>query len=168
MTLKTKQILIDMLTDRGYVITDNSVDDKVICKNRDSTLIGLISQVEKLNINIIKEYIKLIEQLNIPKCIIVYNNCITSSAKKVIDNLQHLDIEVFNENELQYNITLHKYVRPHIKIEGDEFDTINSKYGKHLPIILASDPVSRYYNFKKGDIIKIIRRNDIIAYRVVK
>ena len=75
---------------------------------------------------------------------------------------------LFNENELQYNITLHKYVRPHIKIEGDEFDTINSKYGKHLPIILASDPVSRYYNFKKGDIIKIIRRNDIIAYRVVK
>lgn len=168
MSSKTKEVLTEMLTDRGYVITDNSVDDKLIAQDQTSQLIVLISQVDKLNINIIKEYIKLIEELKIPKCIIVYNNCITASAKKVIQNLYHINIEVFNENELQYNITHHKYVKPHIKIEGDEFDKINTKYGKNLPILLSSDPVSRYYNFKKGDIIKIIRKHDIVAYRVVR
>ena len=106
MSTKTKEVVIDMLTDRGYVITDNSVDDKLIAQDSQSSLIVLISSVDKLNINIIKEYIKLIEQLQITRCIIVYNNCITSSAKKVIENLQHIDIEVFNENELQYNICL--------------------------------------------------------------
>jgi len=168
MSSKTKEIIIDMLTDRGYVIKDNSVDDKLIAQDSTSSLIVLISSVDKLNINIIKEYIKLIEQLKITRCIIVYNNCITSSAKKVIENLQHIDIEVFNKNELQYNITHHKYYRPHIKIKDQEFDLINKKYGKNLPVLLSTDPVSRYFNFKKGDIIKIIRKYDIIAYRIVK
>ena len=168
MSTKTKEVVIDMLTDRGYVITDNSVDDKLIAQDSQSSLIVLISSVDKLNINIIKEYIKLIEQLQITRCIIVYNNCITSSAKKVIENLQHIDIEVFNENELQYNITHHKYYRPHEKIKDKEFEIINKKYGKNLPIILSTDPVSRYFNFKKGDIIKITRKHDIISYRIVK
>ena len=166
---KVKSTLQDMLTDRGYVITDNSVEDKMIAKNiYGEEIMVLISMVEKLNINIIKDYIKLIEQLNIPKCIIVYRDQITSSARKVIQNLLHINIEVFTFDELQYNLTLHQYVRPHIKIKDEELKTISEKYGKNLPILLSTDPVSRYYNLKRGDIIKIIRKGDLIAYRMVK
>ena len=165
---RTKDVLTEMLTDRGYIILDNSVDDKLIAQDSESKLIVLISQVKKLNINIIKEYIKLIELQKIPKCIIVYIDQITASAKKVIQHLKHITIEVFDIEELQYNPTKHRYVPEHIKIEGEEFEYINEKYGKKLPILLTSDKISRYYNFKKGDIIKIIRDKDIIAYRMVK
>ena len=50
----------------------------------------------------------------------------------------------------------------------------NTPNGSHLeftytfPVLLSTDPVSRYFNFKKGDIIKIIRKYDIITYRIVK
>ena len=50
------------------------------------------------------------------------------------------------------------------------------QFGVKYQTILASDSISRFYNYKRGDIIRILRQikneNDkkqyIIAYRIVK
>ena len=65
-------------------------------------------------------------------------------------------------------IIKHKYYFPHIKIEGNELNEIVTKFGNKIPIILKTDSVVKYLDFKKGDIIKIIRKNDYVHYRIVK
>ena len=41
------------------------------------------------------------------------------------------------------------------------------KYGKQIPKILLDDPIVKYFNFKQGDVLKIVRRNNYISYRIV-
>ncbi len=44
-----------------------------------------------------------------------------------------------------------------------------AKYGADkLPIILHSDPIVRYYNFRAGDILAINRADNTISYRIVR
>ena len=63
----------------------------------------------------------------------------------------------------------HRLSRPHIKITGEEEEQeIRKKYGDKLSIILKNDPQVRFYGFRVNDIIKIIRKNGIIFYRIVK
>ena len=49
-----------------------------------------------------------------------------------------------------------------------EAQLLLAKYGGKLPIILKTDPVVKYLNFKKGDILKVTRKSDYIHYRIVK
>ena len=37
-----------------------------------------------------------------------------------------------------------------------------------LPIILKTDPVVKLLNFSKGDVLKILRKDNNIFYRIVK
>ena len=93
---------------------------------------------------------------------------ITSSAKKVISNLPTITFELFALDDLQYNITNHIYARPHIKLTPSEYAEFVQKMGQDIPVLQKNDPMCRFYNFDKGDIIKIIRKNDFVSYRIVK
>lgn len=158
----------DMLTDRGFV-ESGVIDDQYKLYQKDiNKIIVIISQTDKLNIDYMKEYIKLLSENEIKNCIIVYNNDITPSAKKVVENLFQFSIELFKINELQYNITKHRLYNKHESLNIKEKHDFIEKYGTKIPVILETDPVCRYFNFKKGDIIRVTRKKDIIVYRIVK
>lgn len=121
----------------------------------------------KVNIDTIKEILYKMEQIQIKNCIIVYKESITSSAKKALDVLE-LNIEMFHLEQLQYNITKHSLVPKHVRVDNKrEKKELLQKYGSQLPILLRSDAVSRFYNYKKGDLIKILRNNNTVCYRKV-
>ena len=104
-------------------------------------------------------------------CIIVYKDNATPVAKKIVSDSNEMVIELFNEDELKYNITKHYLVPLHELVvfeNNEEYDIFKKKYGNNLPVILKTDPVARFYGFKKGDIIKVTRKNGYIAYRIVK
>ena len=91
--------------------------------------------------------------------------------------VESIDIvfELFSVDELQFNITKHRLVPLHQKLNEEESKSFKEKYGLKYQAILTSDPISRFYNYKRGDIIRILRirkTNDknqyIIAYRIVK
>ena len=42
------------------------------------------------------------------------------------------------------------------------------KYGEDIPIIMKSDPISRFYGYERGDIIKVTRKNGYVMFRIVK
>ena len=69
---------------------------------------------------------------------------------------------------MSIDYTQYKYYYPHIKILDKEKEKLIKQYGNRLPIILQKDIIIRYLNYKKGDIIKIIRDNDYITYKLVK
>jgi DNA-directed RNA polymerase I, II, and III subunit RPABC1 len=158
-----------MMLNRGFIFNKQFDDHYFLFSNtnNDHVIIYFYDQ-EKLNIDAIKEFINELMKNNISHGIIIYKNIITSSCKKILMNLFKFDIELFYIKELLYDITKFKYYCIHDKLNEKESQKILQRYGAHLPILLKSDPISRYFYFQKNDIIKITRRNGTIAYRIVK
>ena len=62
-----------------------------------------------------------------------------------------------------FNINITKKAPYHHKVDGK---TIKNK--KELPIIKEEDPNCIFYNFAKGDIIRVVRSDGDICYRIVR
>lgn len=74
------------------------------------------------------------------------------------------NIQIIRSDFFHVNIT--KIVPHHEKVLGNGSGPVISKKG--LPAIKEDDPVCTFYFFKKGDLIRVIRKNGEICYRVVK
>ena len=90
-----------------------------------------------------------------------YTN-IMETYESFLQKKENKNVELFNIKRLLINITKHVYVPRHIKINSIKEIRelvhnlcIDSKY--KLPIISHTDPVARYYNLKRGNVVKIIR-----------
>ncbi len=105
----------------------------------------------------------LVQHKNKPKLIIVKN--INTKAWKAIIN-QYPKTEVFMEEDLMINLIDHDLVPKHVKLSDEEVDELLTHYNlklKNIPRILTMDPAVRYYNYKEGDILRIIRASETTA-----
>lgn len=161
-----KEVCFEMLTQRGYDITEE--DEIIIAVSKTDRIIVFTNDSAKLTIENIKYYTSIMNDFKFNHAIIIYGGVITSQANKTISALTEFDIELFNKKSLAYNITRHRLVPSHRKLEMCEVVDFKSKYGVKIPVILKSDPVARFYNFKQGDIIEIKRKEGTIFYRIVK
>ena len=118
----------------------------------------------KFNSDRFKEYSTFVDSAGIDHCIIVYNEDITTNAKKATKE-SAMKFEVFTELQLSFNITKHHLVPPHVKLPKQMADRLR---GEKLPVLKVEDPVVRFYGYDRGDVIKIARRNGTIVYRIVK
>ena len=170
MSSDIKKNCIDMINQRGYNI-DNINDDVIMCTKQNGKKLWLfLNIIQKFNVNKYQEYITVSYKNNI-KHIIIIANKITPNIRKIIKNNTNLDvkIETFYEDEMKYNITKHVLVPQHILLSSSESSELKDKYGvNNFPYILKNDPVCRFYNFPVDSIIKIIRKNNDIVYRIVK
>lgn len=105
--------------------------------------------------------------------ILVIKEKLTQNNIKLNSSL-NLPIQLFDINELQFNITKHILVPKHelIKDEKEVLDIIqkyNLKTKFQLPYILKTDPISKYLGLKNGDIVRIVRvsptAGEYITYR---
>lgn len=158
---------VDILKHRGYTILNNDNKEMILMNDKQGKIVIIFICNDNLAISELKLYIKIIKDNNIDHAIIVYKNKITPTSKKIIEQID-TNIELFTYTQMSLNIFKHKYYFPHIKIEGNELNEIVTKFGNKIPIILKTDSVVKYLDFKKGDIIKIIRKNDYVHYRIVK
>jgi DNA-directed RNA polymerase I, II, and III subunit RPABC1 len=99
--------------------------------------------------------------------IIIYH-CITSSTQKLFSELNNYHIELFNIDELRFNLTKHKLVPTHIKLSDAQQQSFLQTFGEKIPIILKTDPISKIYDYKRNDIVKIIRPGNEVSYRICK
>lgn len=85
------------------------------------------------------------------------------------------NVTVFNYKKLLINIVEHIYVPRHIKIPSKEHKTLKEKLMiknlDQLPLLSKKDAISKYYNYRIGDVIRVERPSDgnmrHIAYRYV-
>lgn len=102
----------------------------------------------------------------------------TQAKKEINENLYELyGIEYFTLGRLQWNPTQHRLVPKHIRLSKKEKEQVLQEYRvdvSNFPIIHTDDPIAKYYNYRKGDLIKVIRtikkqQRDIfqISYRHV-
>lgn len=89
---------------------------------------------------------------------------LTPSAKQAMKELAPAFIlEDFLESEMLINITEHDLVPQHILLTTEEKEELFARYKlkeNQLMKMLATDPVARYYGYKRGQVIKIIRKSD--------
>ena len=162
---------LEMFNQRGYDIIEKDEEQILALKRDGKQICAFMATTPKFNVERIQEYISIMKQMDVWHSIIVYKDNVTPIAKKVIEESKEMVIELFSEEELQYNITKHYLVPKHeILFEkgtkgAKEF---KAKYSDNFPYLLKTDPVTRFYGYNKGDIIKITRRGGNIMYRIVK
>ena len=87
---------------------------------------------------------------------------------KLIDMCHGQNFELFTEQEIAVDITQHHLVPLHEKVlqTDDDFTPKQLLEARNFPKILSTDPISKYYNFKPGDIIRVTRKSGIVVYRL--
>jgi DNA-directed RNA polymerase subunit H (RpoH/RPB5) len=167
------KVVSEMLIDREYKIDYCDYEmgnESMYClkayKDINITLV-FINEDDKLNIQGIKDKISTMNKEIANRCIIIYKSNVTSSAKKSLETLDY-DFELFALHELQLNITKHRLVPRHTHVLASEKEELEKKYKGKLPTLLHTDPISRYYAYKRGDYIRITRKDGSIIYRIVK
>jgi DNA-directed RNA polymerase subunit H len=85
------------------------------------------------------------------------------TAKSIEDSDQEAHVCVFKASEVLKNITRHMYVPKHSKCCEAEVRDIKERWSLSaldaLPKLSMRDPVSRYYKFRPGDVIRIHRKS---------
>tara|TARA_Y100000389_G_C17469504_1_gene529002 strand:+ start:2940 stop:3569 length:630 start_codon:yes stop_codon:yes gene_type:complete len=82
-----------------------------------------------------------------------------NSILKLQKDKQYFNIQIYWCKQLQFNVTKHELVPLHKRLSEDEGKSILTRYSlttkNQLPVLLKDDIISKYYNFKSGDVIEI-------------
>lgn len=178
MNAAVRLTLREMLRDRGYSRIDEENSERIVARNEklEKVLVYFVydTKVSVKKMKSIKEIID--EDTNTYKCLIlVYKSSITTFAKQFIStDVNNLNVQVFSENDLSFNITKHNLVPVHEVLTPDQKRAVLLKYktgAKHFPMLLSSDPVARYYGALPGTMMRITRKSptagEYVLYRVV-
>ena len=139
----------------------------LFCKVKPSTIKEIVNEIN----DIFKD-----KNINHLEIILIIQFKPNNSIRKLEKEYNDFDLQIMWCKQLQFNITKHMLVPNHIKLDEDEENFIIQKYNLkskfQLPLILKNDPISRYYNYQSGDIIKIIKdynnTNFTTSYRCVR
>lgn len=164
--------VIEMVSQRGYKVTFTD-ESHIICidDKGDDQIVIFTRPVIKFNVDRIKEYISILDKMNQKHCIVIYTDSVTAPTKKLVQNSVDIKIEIFTLEEMQYNITNHRLVPTHTRLSPNDAKEFKETHGNKFPAILLTDPITRFYNYQRGDVIKITRksvRGEYITYRIVK
>lgn len=157
----------EMLDQRGFSIVDDCEEYLLGEKSETDAIAVFFDTSQKLDTDKVKIYISKMKEFELKACIIVCKDDTTAPAKKVIEELQEYKIEVFKEESLRYNITKHRLVPKHTQLSRSEATEFKKKYGTKIFVLLKTDPIAQFYNFQKGDIIRV-DRPDGVVFRIVK
>ncbi len=111
------------------------------------------------------------DKKNAPKLIVVSG--ITNKAHQQLQE-DFKYIEVFTEQELMIDLVSHIAVPKHEMLNEEETQIFLKEYllkKREIPKMFISDPVSKYFNAKVGQVFRIIRPSEVTAqsiyYRMV-
>ena len=109
------------------------------------------------------------KQMDVYHGVIIYKDTVTPIAKKVVEESKEMLIELFNVEEMQYNITKHVLQPKFEKLNKSESILFKKDFSNFkFPTIKKDDAICKFYGYSKGDIIRITRKNGLIIYRIVK
>jgi DNA-directed RNA polymerase subunit H (RpoH/RPB5) len=167
---KAKQICTEMLTQCGYNII--SMEDeilKMLNKETNEPIVVFFDNQPKLNKGSISKYMSVMKDEGTTHSIIIYTDSVTNMTSKSVEQSIEMEIELFGMNELQFNITKHRLQPISFEVLGvDDRSRLPHNFVNKIPVMKRTDPISRFYNFKGGNIIQVTDRRGLINYRVVR
>jgi DNA-directed RNA polymerase I, II, and III subunit RPABC1 len=169
-----KKILIEMFQQRGYENIEEKEDMLIatdIVEGKAEQVCGFFIPVPKLNTAEIRTKISILGEMEILHGILVYEGVPNSAVNNVVSTAtaMNMNIEIFHADDLQYNPTKHFLVPKHEALPAKEGKAFRDTYGaQKIPILLRTDPICRFFDFRKGSIIKITRKGGHVCFRIVR
>ncbi|KAM0753890.1 putative 25 kd subunit of DNA-directed RNA polymerases I, II and III [Meredithblackwellia eburnea MCA 4105] len=181
---RVNRTIHELVRDRGYQISEDEIAmsldqfkaqygataiDKTkvnfkAANDNNEEIYVFYSDEASVGIKTMRKFITTLEDQQIPRGIIIFKTNMTPSANKVISAMaSQYQIEAFQESELLVNITHHTLVPKHEVLSAEEKALLLKKYrlkDTQLPRIQLSDPVSRYYGLKRGQVVMITRPSE--------
>ena len=174
--IKVVKVLGEMLHDRGITTepTLPNITDE-LCRTTANQRANLQIDVEKLtiviylmsqrhNVTTVKSDLKrrIRDQSH---AILVFREVplnVDSFKVKLKDDFPNVTFEMFDLQDLMFNVTHHVLVPKHERIhDNDTIRSVMKQYGiqrkLEFPIISKTDPVCRYFAVDAGDLVKIHR-----------
>ena len=142
-----------MLTARGF----NTLQDHNGCiraskdeEEEESCLVVFLVSTPKLGVKSIREMFEgHAEETHI---LLVFRD-ITSFAQKHLAQITGCEIETFALHQLQFDIMRHVLVPAQHAVDPKDVTQLGIR-AEQLPLILASDPVARYYGWTRGTVTR--------------
>lgn len=162
---------LDMIQQRGYKITEQDNPSRILAiKQDDKRMAVFFTDVHKFNVKNVQEYISIMNEMGIFHSIIVYKDSVTAFTRKAITKSIEMKLELFSEKDLKYNITKHRLQPSFEKLNSSEAHSFKQQYGTKFGIMRLEDPIARFYDFKTGDVIRVIRgkTKKFVTYRLVR
>lgn len=193
---RVRKTVLSLCHDRGYLILPQELNqtldefkkqygdrptradlmiDCAHTHDKNDRIFVFFAEEPKIGVKTIQNYVVQMEEAKVHRAIVIVRMGLTPSAKTAMKNVSpEYIMEDFLESEMFLNITEHELVPQHILLSPEEKEELFSKYRlkeNQLMKILSSDPIARYYGFKRGQVIKIIRKSDTagryVTHRVV-
>jgi DNA-directed RNA polymerase subunit H (RpoH/RPB5) len=160
---KIDEVMKELLVARKYTDIKREEDEeyRFSCFDGDQKiLVTYMFNKKKLPV-IFKKFIANFDGMGYKHIIVLYKKPSTL-FKKVVKSF---NVELFCKSFLGFNITKHELVPEHklIKKNSDEIEVIKENYQlfklDQLPIILDTDPISKFYGANAGDVFSIKKRS---------
>ena len=196
---RARRNVLDMMNDRGYnippelyIATKEELKRKYYAKTLDfmiqaspkdklqSVFVKWVIAI-KTKPNAVKEMIDIIQAQHVeddiaPKIMLIFKTKPNTNILKILKEKEYKGNEMFWLNNLVINITQHFLVPKHEKITEDEIKKLMIELyitnRLNLPILLKTDPISRYLDLSTGNVVRITRfsptSGQYFSYRVVK
>lgn len=162
---------LDIFKYRNYTVTESDIDTctiKGINPDTNTGVFVIFNNTPKFDTKSVKQIIMTLKNNAINHGIVVYNNNITPVTKNIIDSIQDIKIEIFAVSDLQYNILNHRLQPVFEKLDYYQAESFKKNFGTKIPILKVDNPISKFCGYSKGDIIRVIRKNNYIIYRIVR
>jgi len=155
------------LSDFKHMINDSDTNIDIVCNNHTSNtntvlyikfILGLRIKPSTIK-DIYEEILGNLNESDEMELMIVLKGKPNNSILKLQKDKTYVNIQIYWCKQLQFNVTKHEYVPTHRRLTNEESAEIMKTYSitnkYQFPILLRDDIVSKYYNYKQGDIIEI-------------
>lgn len=183
---RVRATVLQLCHDRGYLIRQDELDQSldefkrqyngqrperseltILCahnNDKSNKMLVFFADEPKIGLQKIQTYWTRMKEEQVPNAIIIVQTGITPSAKQALRDIASThSLEYFLESEMLINITEHELVPQHIRLNAEEKEELFSRYklkDSQLMKLLSTDPIARYYGYKRGEVIKIIRKSE--------
>ena len=164
-------VIEQMLNDRGctaLVAVGTGVDPVLLCtctdERGDSMSVYLTDEV-KVGVKSVRKLRDDSQRSGAKHILLVCPEGLTPFAAKELKDMESQDaefgVEVFRKNELSFCVPHHILVPSHQVLGSADRKSLLGRLGckaSSLPKLKESDPVTRYYRFPTGSVVRIDRR----------
>lgn len=166
--IRAHEILLEIFEQREYKIINQDEEHILSLKPDGTHVITLFNDIPKFNVVSMIKTISLMNELKVFHAIVIYKEGITPHVSKTAQQLKKMRIDFISEKDIQYNITKHRLQPKFYRLEKKEAEKFKTTFGVKFGTMRITDPISLFYDYKRGDVIRVTRKGGYVTYRIVK
>ena len=165
---KAHKTCLEMIQQREYSIIEDAEDHIIALKPDNTQMVILFHDAPKFDTKGMKEAVNTMNELGVYHAIIIYHDDVTPATKATLERSVERRFELFAEEDLQINITIHRLQPKFERLADEEAIKFRKDFGTKFGTLRLDKPIARFYDYQRGDVIRITRKCGYINYRIVR